>query len=121
MLVRPASAALDIHGRAVLPAAHGSLPAAGDAQVLLLGHGLAGQGAWVRDRILTSEGRPVTGGTFELLAITPGEAGEPDLVMGRLRAGSLPPGRYLLELRVGDDGVARAATARPFLIAGPTG
>jgi VWFA-related protein len=119
VLVRSAESAFDIHGRAVLPAAHGSLAAAGEAQVLLLGRGLTGKGTWVRERILTGEGKPVTGGTLELLSVTPGEAGEPDLVLGRLRAGSLPPGEYLLELRVGDDGVARAVTARPFLIAGP--
>ena len=117
VLVRPSEASFDIHGRSVLPAAHGSLAAAGEAQVLLLGRGLASKGAWVKERILTGEGKVVTGGTLELQTVTPGEAGEPDLVLGRLHAGSLPPGKYLLELRIGNDGVARAVTARPFQIA----
>src|SRR6185295_11276391 len=117
VLVRPAEASFDIHGRVVLPAAHGSLAAAGEAQVLLLGRGLASKGVWVKERILTGEGKAVTGGMLELQTVTPGEAGEPDLVLGRLHAGSLPPGKYLLELRIGNDGVARAVTARPFQIA----
>jgi hypothetical protein len=119
VLVRPADASFDLHGRAVLPAAHGTLAAAGEAQVLLLGHGLAAKGTWVRDRILSGEGKPMSDGTLELLSITPGEAGEPDLVLGRLHAGSLPPGKYLLELRIGNNGTPRAVTTRPFQIAGP--
>ncbi len=119
VLVRPTATSFDLHGRAVLPAAHGALAAAGEAQVLLLGRGLAGKGAWIHGRILTAEGKPMAGGTLDLLTITPGEAGEPDLVLGRLRAGTLPPGDYLLELRAGvEAGVTQAATARPFLIAG---
>jgi hypothetical protein len=117
--VRPAGASFDIHGRAVLPAAHGTLAAAGEAQVLLLGRGLAAKGTWVRDRILSGEGKTMTGGTLELLTVTPGEAGEPDLVLARLNAGSLPPGKYLLELRIGNDGTPRTVTTRPFQIAGP--
>jgi hypothetical protein len=54
-------------------------------------------------------------------ANSPGESGEPDLVVGRLSAGSLPPGSYLLELRLGDQDPsqprARAVTARPFRVA----
>ncbi len=119
VLVRPADASMDIHGRAVLPAAHGTLAAAGEAQVLLLGRGLAAKGTWVRDRILSGEGKPMSDGTLELLSVTPGEAGEPDLVLGRLRAGSLPPGKYLLELRIGNDGLPRTVTTRPFQVAGP--
>jgi VWFA-related protein len=119
VLVRPAGASFDIHGRAVLPAAHGTLAAAGEAQVLLLGRGLAAKGTWVRDRILSGEGKAMTGGTLELLTVTPGEAGEPDLVLARLNAGSLPPGKYLLELRIGNDGTPRTVTTRPFQIAGP--
>ena len=66
--------------------------------------------------ILISEGKPVAGGRLELLAVTPGESGEPDLVVGRLSAGSLPSGSYLLELRLGGEPRAGAVTARPFRI-----
>ncbi|MFL6291708.1 MAG: hypothetical protein ACJ759_12505, partial [Thermoanaerobaculia bacterium] len=59
-------------------------------------------------------------GKLELLAVTPGEAGEPDMVVGRLSAGSLPPGSYLLKLRLGDhfhsEPRAQAVTLRPFRI-----
>jgi hypothetical protein len=37
-------------------------------------------------------------------------------VVGRLNAGSLPPGDYLLELRLGRQARAKAVTARPFSI-----
>lgn len=117
ILVRPAEAAFDLHGRSVLPAAHAALPASGQAQVLVVGHGLAGG---LRGRILNAEGKPATGGNLELLAVTPGESGEPDLVVGRLNAGSLPPGSYLLELRLGDNPRAQAVTARPFRVAAAT-
>jgi hypothetical protein len=117
LLVRPAEAAFDLHGRAVLPAAHGAVPAAGEAQVLLVGQGFTGEGSWVRGRILTAEGKATADGGLELLSITPGESGEPDLVVGRLRAGALPPGNYLLELRVGHERSTRAVTMRPFVVA----
>ncbi|HEX7183670.1 MAG TPA: VWA domain-containing protein [Thermoanaerobaculia bacterium] len=117
LLVRSVDTSFDLHGRSVLPAAQATLPAAGEAQVLLLGRGITAKGAWVRGRILTPEGKPVTGGEVELLTMTPGEGGEPDLVMGKLRVGSLPPGDYLLELRVGREaGPVQAVTARPFLV-----
>ncbi|HEX7183669.1 MAG TPA: VWA domain-containing protein [Thermoanaerobaculia bacterium] len=120
LLVRSTDTSFDLHGRSVLPAAHATLPAAGEAQVLLLGRGITGTGAWVRGRILTLEGKPATGGEVELLTMTSGEAGQPDLVMAKLHAGSLPPGDYLLELRVGREaGPVKAVTARPFLVAPP--
>lgn len=120
LLVRPADGAFDLHGRSVLPAAQATLPTAGEAQVLLLGRGITAEGAWVRGRILTLEGRPAAGGEVELLTMTPGEGGEPDLVMAKLRAGTLPPGDYLLELRAGREaGTVQAVTARPFLVAPP--
>jgi len=118
LLVRPAQAAFDVHGRPVLPAAHGALPSGGEAQVLLVGQGFTGKGAWMKTRILTAEGKAIEGGSLEFLTVTAGDGGEPDLVVGRLRAGSLPPGDYLLELRIGSvAGLAQAATARPFLVA----
>jgi VWFA-related protein len=122
ILVRGEKASFDVHGRAVLPAAHGFLPATGEAQVLILGRGLTGKGTWVKERILSNDGRSLADGALDLLSVTPGENGEPDLVMGRLRAGTLPPGSYLLELRIGGDtGAARAVTVRPFVIAGASG
>ena len=117
LLVRPADAAFDLHGRSVLPAAHGAVPAAGETQVLLVGSGFTGQGAWIKGRILTADGKAAADGGLELLTITPGESGEPDLVVGRLRAGSLPPGSYLLELRVGRERSTQAVTMRPFVVA----
>jgi VWFA-related protein len=116
LVVRPADPTFDLHGRTVLPAAQASLPAAGEAQLLVVGHGLAGEEAVLRGRILDSAGKPATGGEVELLAVTPGESGEPDMVVGKLNAGTLPPGTYLLELRLGRQVRAQAVTARPFSI-----
>lgn len=116
LVVRPADPAFDLHGRSVLPAAQASLPSAGEAQLLVVGHGLAGEEAVLRGRILDAAGKPAAGGEVELLAVTPGESGEPDMVVGRLNAGSLPPGAYLLELRLGRQVRAQAVTARPFSI-----
>ena len=45
ILVRPEDAAFDLHGRSVLPAAHATLSASGEAQLLVLGQGLAGGSA----------------------------------------------------------------------------
>lgn len=114
LLIRPAQAAFDVHGRLVLPAAHGAVPSGGEVQVLLVGQGFTGKGAWMKTRILTAEGKAIEGGSLEFLTVTAGDGGEPDLVVGRLRAGTLPAGRYLLELRIEEDSVARAATARFF-------
>jgi VWFA-related protein len=117
VLARPADAAFDVHGRSVVPAAQAALPASGEAQVVLLGHGFTGPGQWIRGRILTAEGKPAAGGALELLTVSPGEAGEPDLVLGKLRAGSLPAGDYMLELRLGKKtGAVQASTVRSFLI-----
>jgi hypothetical protein len=117
ILVRPTETALNLHGRSVVPAAQAALPASGEAQLLVVGHGLADPGEALRSRILDAEGKPAAGGELELLAVTPGELGEPDLVVGRLSAGSLPPGSYLLELRLGNQPRARAVTTRPFRVA----
>lgn len=117
ILVRPAEAELNLHGRSVVPAAQAALPASGEAQLLVVGYGLAEEGAALRSRILGADGKPAAGGELELLGVTAGEAGEPDLVVGRLSAGSLPPGSYLLELRLGNQPRARAVTARPFRVA----
>jgi VWFA-related protein len=116
LVVRPADPAFDLHGRTVLPAAQAALSVAGEAQLLIVGHGLAGDEAVLRGRILDAAGKPTTGGEVELLAVTPGESGEPDMVVGRLNAGSLPPGAYLLELRLGRQVRAQAVTARPFSV-----
>ncbi|HEX6861461.1 MAG TPA: hypothetical protein VF414_01525, partial [Thermoanaerobaculia bacterium] len=116
ILVRPPEAELDLHGRSVVPAAQATLPASGEAQLLIVGHGLAGGEAVLDSDILSAEGKPVAGGKLELLAVTPGEAGEPDMVVGRLSAGSLPPGSYLLKLLLGSQARAQAVTARPFRI-----
>jgi VWFA-related protein len=119
LLVRPAAASFDLHGRSVLPAGQASLSAAGEAQILVVGHGLAGDAGeqtGLRSRILDLQGKPMDGGKVELLGVTPGEGGEPDLVVGRLSAGSLPPGSYLLELRLGTKTKVQAITARPFQV-----
>ena len=116
VLVRPEDAAFDLHGRSVLPAAGATLRASGEAQLVLVGRGLAGEGGWIKERILDSAGRPVEGGTLELQSMTAGESGQPDLVMARLQAGSLPPGRYLLELRAGRAARTQAVSLRPFEI-----
>ena len=114
VLVRPEGAAFDLHGRAVRPAAQATLAASGEAQILLLGQGLAGEGTWIKERVLDAAGRPVEGGELELQAITPGAGGQPDLVMARLQAGTLPPGHYLLELRAGRSTRPQAVAVRPF-------
>jgi VWFA-related protein len=117
LLVRPADTVFDIHGRSVVPATQAALAAAGEAQIALLGRGFTSQGQWIRGRILTAEGKPAEGGSVELLTVSPGESGEPDLVLGRLRAGSLPAGDYMLELRMGQKtGAVQASAVRPFLI-----
>jgi VWFA-related protein len=117
LLVRPADMAFEVHGRSVVPATQAALPAAGEVQIALLGTGFTSQGQWIRGRILTAEGKPTEGGAVDLLTVSPGEAGEPDLVLGRLRAGTLPAGDYMLELRLGKKtGVVQASTVRPFLI-----
>jgi hypothetical protein len=116
VLIRPEDAAFDLHGRSVLPAARATLAASGEAQILLLGRGLAGEGTWIKERVLDAAGRPVEGGVLQLQAITPGAAGQPDLVMARLQAGTLAPGRYLLELRAGRETRAQAVVVRPFEI-----
>ncbi|HWM94035.1 MAG TPA: VWA domain-containing protein [Thermoanaerobaculia bacterium] len=115
----PASTAFDLHGRSIVPAAQATLPASGEVQVLVVGHGLAGDSAVLRGRILNNQGKPAAGGELELLAVTPGESGEPDLVVGRLSAGSLPPGSYLLELRLGSQRI-HAVSARPFQVSSVT-
>ncbi|MEA2559914.1 MAG: hypothetical protein QOH06_1418 [Acidobacteriota bacterium] len=117
ILVRPPEAELNLHGRSVVPAAQAALPASGEAQLLVVGYGLADQGEALRSRILGADGKPAAGGQLELLAVTAGKSGEPDLVVGRLSAGSLPPGSYLLELRLGNQPRAKAVSARPFRVA----
>jgi VWFA-related protein len=114
ILVRPEEATFDLHGRAVIPAARATLAAAGEAQLVLLGRGLTGDGTWIKDRILDAAGHPIAGGAVQLQTITPGAPGQPDLVLARLQAGNLPPGKYLLELRAGQETRARAVALRPF-------
>jgi hypothetical protein len=114
VLVQPEEAAFDLHGRGVVPAARATLAAAGEAQLVLLGRSLTGDGAWIKNRILDAAGRPIEGGAVQFQTITPGSPGQPDLVMARLQAGTLPPGRYLLELRAGHESRAQAVSLRPF-------
>ena len=64
VLVRPEEAAFDLHGRNVLPAAQATLSASGEAQLVLLGQGLAGEGLWIKERILDAAGKPIEGGTL---------------------------------------------------------
>jgi VWFA-related protein len=120
ILVRPVEAGFELRGRSLAPAAQATLPASGEAQLLIVGHGLTGEEAVLDGIILNAEGKPVEGGKLELLGVTPGEAGEPDMVVGRLSAGSLPPGSYLLKLRLGDnlhsEPRTQAVTLRPFRI-----
>jgi len=116
ILVPPVEAGLDLRGRSLAPAAQATLPASGEAQILIVGQGLTGGEAVLDGSILSAEGKPVEGGKLELLAVTPGEEGEPDMVVGRLNAGSLPPGSYLLKLSLGDQPRTKATTLRPFRI-----
>ena len=119
VLVRPTTAVFGVQGRELLPAAQATLPAAGETQVLLLGRGFTDAGKWIKGRILTADGKPAAGGAVDLLTLSPGESGEPDLMVGRLRAGSLPAGGYLLELRLGGEkGTGQTVALRPFLVAG---
>jgi hypothetical protein len=122
LLVRSSDTAFVHHDRAVQPAMHTTLPAAGETQLLLLGHGLAGKGQRIRGRILNAAGKAVGGGTLELLTLTPGgETGEPDMVLARLQAGTLPAGNYLLEVRLGNESRdVQAATTRTFAVAEPS-
>jgi VWFA-related protein len=120
LLVRSGNASFSIHDGVVLPTAQAALPPAGEAQLLLLGRGFTGKGAWIKGKILTAEGKAVEGGALDLQAVTPGAAdGEPDLVMARLRAGTLPAGNYLLDLRLGQGNAVQATTGRPFTVAAP--
>jgi VWFA-related protein len=121
LLVRSPDTVFVLHDRDVQPAVHTTVPAAGEAQIILLGHGLTGKGQWIRGRILDAAGKAVEGGGLELQSLTPGGAtGEPDLVIARLRAGTLPAGNYLLEVRLGNEARAvQAATARTFAVAAP--
>lgn len=117
LLIRTGGASFSIHDGAVLPAAQAVLPAAGKAQLLLLGHGFTSKGAWIRGQILTPEGKAVEGGALDLQTVTPGaQGGEPDLVMARLRTGTLPAGDYLLDLRLGKEATVQATTVRPFTV-----
>jgi hypothetical protein len=121
LLVRSADSAFVLHDRAVQPAMHTTLSAAGETQLVLLGHGLTGKGQRIRSRILNAAGKAVEGGAMKLLTITPGgETGEPDLILARLQAGTLPAGNYLLEVRLGNEGRAvQAATVRTFAVSAP--
>ncbi len=122
LLVLPGEkSAFDLHGRSILPAAQAAIPASGNAQLLVVGRGLAGDEALLRGRILDAAGRTAAGGGVEWLGVTAGDSGEPDMVVGRLDAGTLVPGNYLLELRLGRQiraqaVVFQAITARPFRI-----
>jgi hypothetical protein len=110
--VRQEGAALTVHGRGLLPSLEGALAAGGHADLVLLGEGLTEGGATLGARVLTAEGRPAGGGSFEVLSVAGGEGSDPDLVIGRLHARELPPGRYLLELRrsvPGRDAISRGA------------
>jgi VWFA-related protein len=116
LLVKTQEGTFDLHGQAVVPAAQPTLAAGGEARMVLLGSG-SGTGEWIRGRILTAEGKPAVGGSFDVLSQTPGEGGEPDLLTGLLRTGTLPPGDYFLELRLGkDDGIVQATSVRSFRI-----
>jgi hypothetical protein len=120
LLIRSGGASFSIHDGAVLPTAQALLPPAGEARLLLLGHGFTSKGAWIKGRILTSEGKKVEGGALDLQTVTAGAtAGEPDLVMARLRTGTLPAGNYLLDLRLGKEAAVQATTVRPFTVTPP--
>jgi VWFA-related protein len=112
-----ASEGFALHGRALAPAVRPSLPTAADAQLILVGHGLAAQGTALRSRVL-ADGKPALSGTLEVLALTPGEGGEPDLAIARLKTGGMAAGDYRLEVVVAADGVARAVASSPFRVRG---
>lgn len=120
LVVRDAGAdGFELHGRVVAPALRPSLPAAAGAQVLLVGHGLAGAGATLRSRVLGEGGAAVAGeGALRVLAVTPGEGGEPDLAVARLDTAAMPAGSYRLEVVLAASGVARAVASAPFSIGG---
>jgi len=112
----PAADGFTLHGRALVPAVRPQLPAAGDAQVLLVGRGLTGDGAALRTRIFDAQGKAVAKGSLEVLSVTPGAGGEPDLAVARLHADGLPSGEYRLEVVLAEGGRARAATSGRFRV-----
>lgn len=116
-LVVSGDAAFEVHGRRLLPAARASIPRTGQADLLLLGAGFTGKGESVRGRILGADGKAVDGGTFDLMALTPGGDGSPDMLIARVHAGTLASGEYLLEVRVASgSGPPRAAAVRHFRV-----
>lgn len=118
LAVRPAEAPITLHGRALLPAVRVTVPAGGQAPVVIFGRGFGEKGSWVSGRILTAAGTPAAGGELELLTLNAGEAGEPDLVIASLHAGSLAPGDYRLELLLGGaNNALKSVTERSFTVA----
>ena len=114
----PGAGGFELHGRAVAPAVRPSLPASGDAQLLLVGRGLAGAGNALRTRVLDAAGNAATAPVLEVLSLTPGSGGEPDLAIARLRTGGVAAGDYRLEVVLAAGGVARAVTSAPFRVGG---
>jgi VWFA-related protein len=118
LVVREAgSEGFELHGRAVAPALRPSVGAGGDAQLLLVGRGLAAPGAALRSRVLDAAGKPA-GGSLEVLSVTPGTGGEPDLAIATLHTAAGPAGDYRLEVVLAADGVARAVASSAFRVGG---
>lgn len=119
LVVEPREPAFVLQGRTLRPATHTRLARGGSADVILVGAGLVGEGGSVGGRILGADGREVKEGKLDLLALAAGETGQPDVVMARLSAGTLPAGDYTLVVqRVGAGTAARAGTARRFHVEG---
>ncbi|HVS01485.1 MAG TPA: VWA domain-containing protein [Thermoanaerobaculia bacterium] len=120
LVVRGGDADLTLHGRALVPSLEGAVPRSGEADLVLVGHGLDAGGASMAARILDLDGAPTGDGRLELLGMAPGSEGEPDLLVGRLHAGALAAGTYQLELRWSTPGKV-TVTRQPFRVEGTTG
>jgi VWFA-related protein len=94
----PGAEGFSLHGRGLAPAVRPAVEAAGDSQVLLVGRGLAEGGAALRTRIFDRSGKQVGGGQLEVLSLTAGAGGEPDLAVARLHTGGMAAGEYRLEV-----------------------
>lgn len=114
-----------LHGRALTPAV-GSLRVAGSAgggpapdsagRFLILGYGLDRSAQSLHVELRGPDGR--SAGRPTVLARTPGEGPEPDLLLATLPPG-LTPGAYTLEITLAaDDGTVRARTTRRFRVEG---
>ncbi len=113
----PSVEGFSLHGRALAPAVRPAVEPAGDAQLLLVGRGLAEGGAALRTRIFDGSGKQVSTGQLEVLSLTAGAGGEPDLAVARLHTSGMAAGEYRLEVVLAAGGRARAVASGQFRVA----